>query len=116
MEKSTVILKVDGTTSDEANLMVNSLIEELNANIRGIKLDRKKENPETLDPGTIIVAILSTKFALELAKTLHAWLMRNHNAKLKLGKDGELEVTGISADNVEEIVRAKLHAPSTGSN
>jgi hypothetical protein len=61
VEKATVILKVHGESSDEANLLVNTLIDELNTNVRGIYLDRKKEDPETLDPGTIIVAILGTQ-------------------------------------------------------
>jgi glycerate-2-kinase len=112
VEKATVILKVDGGTSDEANLLVSTLIEELNTNVRGIKLDRQKEDPETLDAGTIIVSILGTQFALELAKTLHAWLMRNHSATLTFGKEGELEITGVSADNVEEIVKTKLGGAS----
>lgn len=108
MEKVPVVLRVVGETSAESNLLANTLIDELKANIRGIKLDRQKEDPDTLDPGTVIVALVGTQFALELAKTLHAWLLRNHNATLTFGTQGELAVTGVSADSIESIVKAKL--------
>lgn len=105
LEQSTITFQVEGNTSRDANLLVNDLMRALNTNVRGIQLDRQKEDPTTLDPGTVIVAILGTKFALELAKTLHAWLMRNHAAKLKIG---EIELTGLSSDAVEAIIMEVL--------
>jgi hypothetical protein len=38
--------------------------------------------------------------------------MRNHGATLTFGKEGELAITGISADNVEKIVKTKLGGAS----
>lgn len=105
MERSAITFQVEGDTSRNANIFVDDLMRVLNVNIRGIQLDRLKEDPTTLDPGTVIVAILGTKFALELAKTLHAWLMRNHAAKLKFG---DFEITGVSDTTVEAIAMEVL--------
>ncbi|CAG4898207.1 hypothetical protein [Paraburkholderia saeva] len=105
MEQSTITFQVEGETSRDANLLVDDLMGILNRNVRNIQLNRLKEDPTTLDPGTVIVAVLGTKFALELAKTLHAWLMRNHTAKLKIG---DLEITGVSNATVETVAMEVL--------
>jgi hypothetical protein len=111
MELSTITLKVEGNTSRDANLFVNDLMNALNTNVRGIQLDRQKEDSTSLDPGTLIVAILGTKFAVELAKTLQAWLMRNHTATLTIG---EIKVTGLSSDSVEKILVKELRRSHRG--
>jgi hypothetical protein len=105
MERSTITFQVDGNTSRDANLLADDLIRLLNMNVHGIQLDRLKEDSTTLDPGTLIVAALGTKFALEMAKTLHAWLMRNQTAKLKFGN---VEITGVSGATVEKVAMELL--------
>lgn len=111
MENEAIVLQVHCENSRDENVLVNGLMDELNANVRGIRLDRRKEDPDTLDPGTVILAILGTKFALELARTLHSWLMRNQSATLTIGKDGEIHATGVSAANIEKVILEKLRGP-----
>ncbi|RZF24018.1 hypothetical protein EVC45_41160 [Paraburkholderia sp. UYCP14C] len=115
MEKATLVLKVGGVTSDKENELTNSLIEDLNREVRGIDLDRKKEDSDSLDPGTIIIAVIGTKFAAELVKTLKEWLMRDHSATLKIGRQGEIEMKGVSPDNLAEIVKLKLSGSSVSN-
>jgi hypothetical protein len=109
MEKSSLLIKVDGPTSREANLLADSLTEQLIKSIRDIELDRQKEKKDTLDAGTLIVAVVGTQFAVELAKTLHAWLMRNHDASVSIGG---VKASGISSADVLSIVKMQLRERS----
>ena len=107
MEKSTLVISIKGATSREANLLCSSLEDQLQRNVHGIELSRQRDDHDALDLGATVIAIIGTQFAVELVKTLHAWLMRNNSAEVTIGG---LHVSGISPEDAKNIVLAQLDA------
>ncbi|KAB0639918.1 hypothetical protein [Burkholderia stagnalis] len=105
MDKSTLVISVKGATSREANLLCSNLEDQLNHNVRGIELSRRKDDGDSLDLGTTIVAIIGTQFAVEMAKTLHAWLLRNNSADVTVNG---FHVSGVSPEDVKDIIQMQL--------
>jgi hypothetical protein len=104
METATLFLNVHAGSTAEATELAADLEASLNRHIRGIDTSLQKERDDTLDPGTLVVAILGTKFAVELAKTLHAWLMRNSSATISIGANGKLDIKNLTFEQVEKLV------------
>ncbi|MFM0631249.1 hypothetical protein [Paraburkholderia xenovorans] len=115
METATIVLKISAGNAAEATELTSELQQRLTQEVENIRIDRKKESQDTLDPGTILVAVLGTQFAVELAKTLHAWLMRNNSAVVSIGSDGNIDCRGLTVEQVRELVRGALaNTPKKG--
>jgi hypothetical protein len=95
-----------------ANLLAGSLNKALKESTRDIEVSRMREpGADTLDPGTIIIAILATKAAVEVAKGLRDWLSKNQNATITVKKGGDIIVTGAKSGDVIGLMDRIL--PST---
>ncbi|MBK3780007.1 hypothetical protein G3A43_07040 [Paraburkholderia aspalathi] len=114
METKTLVVKVVAGSSAETNEMTALLMQKLQSNIENIKVTREKADTQTLDFGATLIAVIATPFAIELAKTLHAWLMKNNTAKLIIGKDREITAEGISREDLVEIVKEALGDSKAG--
>ena len=78
-----------------------------------IDVTRKKANSNTLDMGSIIVAVVASPLLLEAAKALGAWLMKNPSSGVTITNgegSGRVEIsaTGLTSAQVEALVREAL--------
>ena len=107
METTTVVLTVSATEAAEASKATGDLQQELTRRIEKISVQRKRDDKETLDAGTVLVAVLGTKFVVELAVTLHDWLLRNNRAEITI--DGK-KISGknLSLEQVKAVVEVAL--------
>jgi hypothetical protein len=108
VDQATIELTVSAGSTYDANSLSDELRVDLERDIEGISVSEKKVNSETLDVGTIIVAALGTQFALELARTLHAYLLRNSDAEVSIGPDGKVTGKNLSLEAIQELVRVAL--------
>jgi len=114
METKTLVMKVVAGNSAETQELTALLMQKLQTSIENIKVTREKADSQTLDFGATLIAVVATPFAIELAKTLHAWLMKNNTAKLTIGKDHEITAEGISREDLVAIVKAALGESKAG--
>lgn len=108
---------VSGTSSADANRLTTELQQWLKSRIEDIDLARIKEDNESQDAGTVLIATLAAPAvvefakgpALELAKGVADWL-RKRRATVTIGADGSVTTENVKADDVERIVVETLKA------
>jgi hypothetical protein len=106
-------IRVNASSVAVGNRLTTELQSRLRA-IEGLSLHREKEDSESQDAGTVLVAVLAAPAvvalakepAIELARGLADWL-RKRKATVTIYADGSLKAENVSADVVESIV---LHA------
>lgn len=117
MEHTSLRIAVNAATTREANRLTTELEQWLKANIDDLELSRVKEDAESQDAGTVLVAVLAAPAVvelakgpvLELAKGIADWL-RKRRATVTIGADGSVATENVRADDVERIVLAVLQA------
>jgi hypothetical protein len=106
MKQNTISFDVGGHNCADANRFAASLDELLRREVPGCHVSRQKADQQSLDAGTTIVAtIIGSQFALEIARTLHAWLMRNYGSTVRI--DG-IEATGLAPAQTEKLILKAL--------
>lgn len=121
MEYTSVRIAVNAATTGEANRLTTELEQWLKANVDDLELSRVKDDTESQDAGTILVAVLAApavvEFAkgpvLELAKGIADWL-RKRRATVTIGADGSVTTENVRADDVERIIVGALQAQHKG--
>jgi len=116
VKNSELRIVVNATSHAEANRLTAELESWLNSRVDGIKLVRKKENEETQDAGTVLLAVLSAPAviefakgpALELAKGVADWL-RKRRTTVTIGADGSVNAENVDADTAERIIMNALY-------
>jgi hypothetical protein len=117
MEPTALRIAVSAATTGEANRLTTELEQWLKSNVDDLTLSRVKDDTESQDAGTVLVAMLAApavvEFAkgpvLELAKGLADWL-RKRRATVSIGADGSVTTDNVRADDVERIIVATLQA------
>jgi hypothetical protein len=110
-------IKIDAGSAAEANRLTSELEQVLRTATTDVSVTRRKEQGETQDAGTVLIAVLAAPAmvafakgpALELARGIADWL-RKRNANLTIGPDGGVAVENVRADDVERIIRDALKA------
>jgi hypothetical protein len=121
MGETSLRIAVNAASTGEANRLTTELEQWLKGRVEDIDLVRVKENAETQDAGTILVAVLAAPAmvefakgpALELAKGMADWL-RKRRATVTIGADGAVTAENVAADDVERIVLGTLKAQHKG--
>jgi hypothetical protein len=121
MGSTSLRIAVNAATTGEANRLTTELEQWLRGQVEDLQLSRVKENAETQDAGTILVAVLTAPAmvefakgpALELAKGMADWL-RKRRATVTIGADGAVTAENVAADDVERIVLGTLQAQHKG--
>ncbi|MBC8639391.1 hypothetical protein IAG25_21415 [Caballeronia sp. EK] len=105
-ERTTFEFEVLNDDSMEANNLATSLQEALNESSSGVDVSRTRPPGSTsLDPGTVLVAVIATKAAFELAKGVREWLSKHQQATISIERKGEkIKVTGASSSQLAELV------------
>lgn len=115
MQDTSLRVSVNATSAAEANRLTSDLEAWIRKNVNDINLIRVKEDSESQDFGTVLVAILSAPAvialskgpALELAKGIADWL-RKRRATISIGVDGCVKAENVAADDVERIILGVL--------
>ena len=108
---------VNADTKGEANRLTTELEQWLKGSVDEVELFRVKDDTESQDAGTILVAVLAAPAivelakgpVLELAKGVADWL-RKRRATVTIGADGSVTTENVSADDVERIILGTLQA------
>jgi hypothetical protein len=97
--------EVSAENENEASRLTGSLLQTLNGSSRRVKFSRHRApNSNTQDPGTILLAILATKSAIELSKSLGDWLVKNQSAEITVKKDGTVIVKNAKSRDLLKIL------------
>lgn len=117
MEYTSLRIAVNASTTGEANRLTTELEQWLKANVDDLELSRIKDDAESQDAGTALIAVLAApavvEFAkgplLELAKGVADWL-RKRRATVSIGADGSVTTENVPAEDVERIILETLQA------
>jgi hypothetical protein len=108
VKRVTLVLQVESENRAETNLLAEFLQRQLQYAVEKVQITREKDNPNSLDTGTILIVVFGTHFAVELARTLYAWLMRNPSARVIIGSGGAVSAAGVSPGDVLKVVERAL--------
>ena len=113
-EETAIHLQLEGA-ADEVDRLAANLRDELAAELAragtDASVERVKTERGTLDMGATIGIVLGSKAAIELAKALHAWLVRHNQASVTLKlPNGEVVAKGLESHDVPAIVAALAKA------
>lgn len=96
--------EVNGSTLAEGNFLASDLQRMLSDVAEEIQVARQKKAPNTLDLGSIVVAVVASPLMLELAKSVGAWLIKHPAATvtITIGEGAEkVEVSASGLTNAE---------------
>jgi hypothetical protein len=103
----TLLLTVAGVTHDEGNFYANDLQDFLVDFDPNLRLEKRRERPDTQDFGSTLVLVLGTTAATALASGIASWMRRNAGARISVRKStGELIAEGLDSRDVPRIVQA----------
>ncbi|MGD7201178.1 hypothetical protein [Ralstonia pseudosolanacearum] len=108
---TTLRIAVNAASAAEANRLATELEQWLKGRVGGIEFTRVKEDSESQDAGSVLVAVLAAPAmiefakgpALELAKGVADWL-RRRRATLTVGPDGSVTAENVDAASAERII------------
>jgi len=104
-------MAISGTTPSHSNALSNDLTHLLEDSINNIIINREKTSSDTLDIGTILVAVISSQFAVEALKVIAAWVMKNPTGEISIDEEQNEQIKtlkisgkGLKADQIEKII------------
>lgn len=108
-----------GKTPAESNELTGDLKQELDRRVSNLRLIRQKENLESQDAGTILIAILAAPAMVELvkgplnelAKGLADWMRRRNVSSLTFDKEGGFRIENVGRDDLLVALK-KLLGPN----
>jgi hypothetical protein len=121
MADTSLRIAVNAPNVGEANRLTTELEQWLKGRVEDIQLSRVKDDSESQDAGTVLVAVLAAPAmvefakgpALELAKGVADWL-RKRRATVSIGADGSVAAENVSANDVEKIILSTLQTRAKG--
>lgn len=117
MGNASLQIGINAPSAAESNRLAGELEKWLKDRVEDLQIQRAKENPETQDMGTLLVAVLSSPAvvalasepAKALAEGIADWL-RKRRVNLSIGADGSVTAENVRADDVERIIQDTLKA------
>lgn len=97
----------DASTAD-GNRLAGTLADALRNVDPSVKVERKRDRPETQDFGASLAVILGTAAATAVAKGIGTWLARNSGARIQVWRKGTLilDATHLDSKDVPRIAEA----------
>ena len=100
----TLVISFDETTEAEANILAQSLQQFLEFT-ESQSCQLVKEDPDTMDQGTLLMLVLQTGAVLSIARGISVWLRKNQDKKITIKtQDGEIDASGLSSDDIKGIL------------
>jgi hypothetical protein len=102
-----LVLSFAGSAADEGNRFAAGLKEFLTDLDPDLRVERRREHPDTQDFGSTLVLVLGTTAVNALAHGIASWLRRNSGARITVRKSsGELVAEGLDSRDAARIVQA----------
>lgn len=77
----------------------------LRTSVPGIRIERLRENRESMDAGTILAVVLGSAAVVELAKGLTIWLSKRQGTELTFkDKNGEVKAAHVTSADAVKII------------
>jgi hypothetical protein len=103
MTGSPFIISFPGTSTAEANRLAAGLASAIRDAHRDVKVEQKRDQPDTQDFGATLAVILGTASVTAVAKGVEAWLARHSGAKIQINKDGSVIASNLDSRDAARI-------------
>jgi len=101
-EEVSLRLTVDAKGAGEAGAQVRALQQFLAGTTATFPTTVRRESNDTQDAGTILVGILSTQAVMEVARALHAYVVKNRGLSISLSSKS-LTIVGPSESAISAL-------------
>lgn len=99
----------------QENKLARELIDKLQDISPNINLHQEKNSQDTLDLGSIIVAIIGTPFAIEAVRVIGAWLLKHPEGSISIDqseqngtKTTKIRAKGLTAEQLAKQLEIAL--------
>jgi hypothetical protein len=107
MAHQSFLIRFDGISMSEANVMAESLRDELLNADPEIRAETRRDSTDTMDFGGTLILILGTPAVTMAARAILKWAARNNAASIRLERpDGSLVATNLESKDVASIVKS----------
>jgi len=108
-------LTVNSNVKAGENKLVLELMDLLRDASPDISVKQEKSSQETLDLGSVIIAVIGTPFAIEAVRVIGAWLLKHPEGQITIerteeggGKVTKIEAKGLSPDQLSKQLENAL--------
>jgi len=109
-EGQQIILSFDDSNLAEGNQFAAELTKHLRSLDSSFKLGRVRDDPDAMDGGATIVALLTTKAVITIAGGIAAWLSMRPRARLSIKtSDGTIVASGLRSRDARESIEQHLN-------
>jgi hypothetical protein len=104
--KSELYLTFPTSSAAEKSRLVSG-IEDALREVEGISTKVVRENPESMDPGTILSIVLAAPSVVLAVKAISKWLARNNQSGISITlPNGQVVMTNMKSDDVAAAISA----------
>jgi hypothetical protein len=90
----------------EANKYASDLATSLRDLDQSLKVEQRKDRPDTQDFGATVAIMLGTASVTAVAKGVAAWLARNSGTKIQINADGSVIASTLDSRDAAKIAEA----------
>jgi hypothetical protein len=106
MTGSPFIISFPSLSTAEANRLASGLAAAIRDSDRDVKVEQRRDQPDTQDFGATLAIILGTASATAVARGVEAWLARHSGAKIQINKDGSVIASNLDSRDAARIAEA----------
>jgi hypothetical protein len=106
MTGSPFIISFPGASPAEANRLASGLATAVRETDREVKVEQRRDQPDTQDCGATLAIILGTASVTAIARGVEAWLARHSGAKIQINKDGSVVASNLDSRDAARIAEA----------
>lgn len=106
MTGSPLIISFPETTVAEANRLASGLAAAIRDSDREVRVEQRRDQPDTLDFGATLAIILGTASVTAVARGVESWLARHSGAKIQINKDGTVIASNLDSRDAARIAEA----------
>ena len=106
MAESPFVISFPGVSTAEANRFAAELASAIRATDRDVRVEQKRDRPDTQDFGATLAIILGTASVTAVAHGVESWLARHSGAKIQINKDGTVVASNLDSRDAAKIAEA----------
>jgi hypothetical protein len=106
MPQEPFIITFPDASLAEANKYASDLAASLRDLDQSLRVEQRKDRPDTQDFGATVAIILGTASVTAVAKGVAAWLAGNSGAKIQINADGSVIASNLDSGDTAKIAEA----------
>jgi hypothetical protein len=106
MSESPFTLTFPGASAAEANRYASDLAAAVRDADRDVKVEQKRDRPDTQDLGMTLQIILGSASVTAIARGVSFWLARHAGARIQIEKDGSVIASNLDSRDAARIAEA----------